>query len=340
MPGLPFPSRMLPDVRQPRYRCMHEPRARPVRPELPAGGARTSYGLDRGWRSWSLRSWATIAVSIAAMLVLTVQAWNAVLTQPAVANALVAGSVAALATALGTLPVLLAQRLTERVQDTLFGFGAGVMLAACAFSLVVPGLAAVRTIGIFGGGPWAAGLVVGAAILAGAGALLVMDRVLPHEHFIKGREGSNRRTLRRTWLFVGAIALHNLPEGLAIGVAYGGEDRARADALAIGIAIQDIPEGLVVATALLAAGYRRAVAAGLGIASGLLEPIGAVAGAAVVAYSAVLLPWGLGFAAGAMLFVISHEIIPESHRKGHESFATAGVVVGFVLMMMLDTALA
>ena len=113
----------------------------------------------------------------------------------------------------------------------------------------------------------------------------------------------------------------------------------RANALATGIAIQDVPEGLVVAVALLSAGYRRAFAVALGMASGLVEPIGAVFGAAIVGYSAALLPWGLGFAAGAMLFVISHEIIPESHRKGHEAFATAGLMVGFVLMMLLDTAL-
>ena len=113
----------------------------------------------------------------------------------------------------------------------------------------------------------------------------------------------------------------------------------RANALATGIAIQDVPEGLVVAVALLAAGYKRSFAVLLGMASGLVEPVGAVLGAAVVSGSAAMLPWGLGFAAGAMLFVISHEIIPESHRKGHEAFATGGLMLGFVLMMVLDTAL-
>jgi ZIP family zinc transporter len=109
----------------------------------------------------------------------------------------------------------------------------------------------------------------------------------------------------------------------------------RADALATGIAIQDVPEGPVVAVALLAAGYKRWFAVAIGMASGLVEPLGA----AVVGHSAVLLPWGLGFAAGAMLFVTSHEIIPESHRKGHEAFATSGLMIGFVLMLLLDTAL-
>lgn len=244
--------------------------------------------------------------------------------------------VAALATALGTLPVMLSQRISERTQDTLFGFGAGVMLAACSFSLIIPGINASRAAGA---GAWEAGGTMGAAILLGALVLLLMERLLPHEHFIKGVEGQTSRTLRRTWLFVFAIALHNLPEGLAIGVGYASGDTMRAGALATGIAIQDVPEGLVVAVALLAAGYKRWLAVGLGMASGLVEPIGAVMGAAVVSYSASLLPWGLGFAAGAMLFVISHEIIPESHRKGHEAWATGGLMLGFVIMMVLDTAL-
>lgn len=288
----------------------------------------------------TLRAGVGWAIVFAGALVVVGQSWRFVSGDPVVLAAFVGGAVAALATALGTVPVLFSQKLSDRVQDTLFGFGAGVMLAACAFSLVIPGLEAARTNPAIGGGPWAAGGVVGSAILLGALALLAMDRLLPHEHFIKGREGHSAQKMRRTWLFVIAIALHNLPEGLAIGVGYAGNEGLRANALATGIAIQDVPEGLVVAVALLGAGYRRLFAVGIGMASGLVEPIGAVLGAAVVGYSAALLPWGLGFAAGAMLFVISHEIIPESHRKGHEAFATGGLMIGFVLMMLLDTALA
>lgn len=255
---------------------------------------------------------------------------------PHVADALLGGMVAAGATAAGTLPILFARTIPQKMQDSMFGFGAGVMLAASAFSLVTPGIAAAES---QGAGPWGAGLTVGAAILLGAAALLLMDRLLPHEHFIKGREGIEAHRLRRAWLFVFAITLHNLPEGLAIGVGYAGNDPLRGTALATGIAIQDIPEGLVVAVALIAAGYKRAFAVALGMLSGLVEPVGAVLGAVVVGWSAALLPWGLGFAAGAMLFVISHEIIPESHRKGHEVYATCGLMLGFVLMMLLDTAL-
>lgn len=258
---------------------------------------------------------------------------------PLVERSLVAGLVAALATALGTLPVLLAQRLSARTQDTLFGFGAGVMLSACAFSLVMPGLAAARE-SLIGAGAWSAGAVVGSAMLLGGLVLFGLERLLPHEHFIKGREGASAQKLRRTWLFVIAITLHNLPEGIAIGISQAGSEGVRANALAIGIAIQDLPEGLVVASALLAAGYRRRFAVLLGVLSGLVEPLGAVAAALAISVSQSLLPWGLGLAAGAMLFVISHEIIPESHRKGHEAYATAGLMVGFVIMMLLDTALA
>lgn len=251
-------------------------------------------------------------------------------------DAFLAGSMAAVATALGTLPVWLVPRLSDRVLDTLFGFGAGVMLAAVSFSLLVPGIAVARA---GGAGDWGAGAIIAVGLLAGAGALLLMERLVPHEHFIKGVEGQAAARMRRGWLFVFAIVLHNIPEGLAIGVAYAGPHAANASSLATGIAIQDIPEGLVVAVALIAAGYRRGVAVLIGMLSGIVEPAAAVLGAMAVGVSAALLPWGLAFAAGAMLFVVSHEIIPESHRKGHEAAATCGLLAGFVLMLVLDTAL-
>ncbi|WP_149193404.1 ZIP family metal transporter [Luteimonas suaedae] len=251
-------------------------------------------------------------------------------------EAFLAGSMAAVATALGTLPVWFSQRLSDRVLDSLFGFGAGVMLAAVSFSLIVPGIEVARAEGT---GPWGAGAIVGGGILLGAAVLLLVERWVPHEHFIKGVEGQRAQTLRRSWLFVFAIVLHNIPEGLAIGVAYAGSHAANASTLATGIAIQDIPEGLVVAVALIAAGYRRATAITIGMLSGIVEPMAAVFAAMVIGVSKLLLPWGLAFAAGAMLFVISHEIIPESHRKGHEASATGGLMLGFVLMLLLDTAL-
>lgn len=253
----------------------------------------------------------------------------------AVGAALLGGLVAAGATAVGTVPACFAHRISRRMQDTMLGFGAGVMLAASSFSLILPGLRAARELGA---GAWGAGLLIAFAIGLGAGLVLALDRLVPHEHFIKGVEGGAPQRLKRTWLFVFAICLHNLPEGLAIGVGYA-NGLASGNVLTMGIALQDIPEGLVVAIALIAAGYRRAVAVGVGMASGLFEPVGALVGAGLVVAVPLLLPGGLGFAAGAMLYVVSHEVIPESHRQGHERWATAGLMLGFVLMMLLDTAL-
>ncbi|WP_250195810.1 ZIP family metal transporter [Aquincola tertiaricarbonis] len=278
--------------------------------------------------------WAVVLGGLAAALDALLQA--PFMADPRVQGALMGGGVAALATALGTLPVLLSQQFSQRANDSMLGFGAGVMLAACSFSLIIPALAAAKA---QGAGPWQAGGVVGTGLLLGAAGLMLLDRLVPHEHFIKGLEGPKRETTRRAWLFVTAIALHNLPEGLAIGVGFGGADRIGAQALATGIAIQDVPEGMVIALALRGVGYSKLVAVGLGIASGLVEPVGAVFGAALVSLATGLLPWGLAAAAGAMLFVISHEIIPESHRQGHERAATTGLMLGFVLMMLLDTAL-
>jgi zinc transporter, ZIP family len=292
-----------------------------------------------GSRSWPWTHKLAVAFAALGAVAMVASIWLGLAADdPKVAQAFHAGLVAAGATALGTLPVLLSQRLSVRMRDIMLGFGAGVMLAASAFSLVVPGLRAAESLGH---DSWGSAGIVGLGILLGAFALVAIDRWVPHEHFIKGFEGSRERAraIRRSWLFVFAISLHNLPEGLAIGVAYAGTDALRAAALATGIAIQDLPEGLVIATALRSAGYGRGFSVMLGAASGLVEPMGAVAGAAVIGLSAGLLPWGLAFAAGAMLFVISHEMIPESHRAGHERWATGGLMVGFVLMMMLDTAL-
>lgn len=277
------------------------------------------------------------AVLLAGIALIAHEVWSGVHdADSALADALLGGMFAAAATAVGGLPVLFSHTISERTQDSLYGFGAGVMLAACAFSLALPGIEAAKA---QGASDFFAPATIGLAMLLGAGLLLLMDRTLPHEHFIKGLEGKGSARLRRVWLFVFAIALHNLPEGVAIGVAFAGGESASAGALSIGIAIQDVPEGLVVALALVGAGYSRIRAVLIAAGTGLLEPLGAVIGVLVVEYSVALLPWGLGFAAGAMLFVISHEIIPESHRKGHEVSATVGLMLGFVLMMVLDTAL-
>ena len=283
------------------------------------------------------RRWLGGGIVLGGVLILLAAAYQGLVGSDArVPGALLGGMMAALATALGTLPVLLSQQFSQRTYDTLLGFGAGVMLAASSFSLVIPALAAAKA---QGAGSWGAGGIVGMGILLGAALLLAIDRAVPHEHFVKGLEGPQAKALKRVWLFVLAISLHNLPEGLAIGVAFGGPDAVGAMALATGISIQDVPEGMVVALALRSVGYGRGLSVGLGVLSGLVEPVAAVFGALVISLSVSLLPWGLAIAAGAMLFVISHEIIPESHRQGHEAWATAGLMLGFVIMMLLDTAL-
>lgn len=254
--------------------------------------------------------------------------------QANVRYAFYAGMAAAFATAAGALPALFSRKLSARLNAAMLGFGGGVMLAASIFSLILPAM------NLFAESSGSSGsLQVALAILGGALLMLLLERMVPHEHFIKGTEGQQAKALKRSWLFVLAIILHNIPEGLAIGAAYAGGDASGASALATGIAVQDIPEGFVVAMALLAVGYRRRVALAVGMLSGLTEPIMAVIGAVLLGTSPAMLPWGLALAAGAMLFVISHEIIPESHRLGHELSATNGLMLGFVVMMILDTAL-
>ncbi|MEW6221172.1 MAG: ZIP family metal transporter [Thermodesulfobacteriota bacterium] len=259
---------------------------------------------------------------------------------PAGCSVLAIGAVASLAagvaTGVGALPVLVVRAISLRLQDTMLGFGAGVMLAATSFSLVAPGIEAAS--GLWGSEVLAA-LVVGLGILAGGVFLWLSDRFFPHEHFITGREGVAASRLRRIWLFVIAITLHNFPEGLAVGVGFGGGDLGNGLSLAVGIGLQNMPEGLAVAVALVSEGYSRRYALLVALATGLVEPVGGVLGAGAVSVAAALLPWGLAGAAGAMLYVISDEIIPETHRKGFEKPATFGLMVGFVVMMILDVTL-
>jgi ZIP family zinc transporter len=257
---------------------------------------------------------------------------------PNLRAALLGGGTAAAATALGTLPVLLSQNFSKRTYDCFLGFGAGVMLGATSFSLVIPALAAAKA---GGAGNWGASLSVGAGIMLGAALLLVLDRVISFDAILQPVAGDTRNpaSLKRAWLFVWAVALHNLPEGLAIGVAYGGVDLGKANSLATGISIQDVPEGLVVALALRTVGYGRGVSTLLGVASGLIEPVAAVAGVALIGISAGLLPFALAAAAGAMLFVIANDVVPEAHQNGHGTWASVALIFGFIIMTVLDTAL-
>lgn len=238
-------------------------------------------------------------------------------------------------TGVGALPVFLIRKLSDRLEDALLGFAAGVMLSASFFSLIQPGIDKAeeqfhsKTLAV---------LVVVAAILLGAACLWLVNRYAPHEHFVSGRHGASS-SLRRVWLFIIAITLHNFPEGLAVGVGFGGGDIANGTTVAVAIGLQNMPEGLAVATSLMSQDYSRVRAVLIALATGLVEPIGGLLGATAVTLAQPVLPWALGFAAGAMIFVVSNEVIPETHRKGHETAATTGLMIGLVLMLFLDVTL-
>jgi ZIP family zinc transporter len=236
-------------------------------------------------------------------------------------------------TAVGALPILMGKTVSRSMNDILLGFAAGVMLSASYFSLIIPSLeiSALQ----YGEGAVPAMIAVGGIIL-GATSIYLLDERVPHQHFTKGLEGPRADTVRKIWLFVIAITLHNIPEGLAVGVAFGGGDLGAATSLAFGIGLQNAPEGLAVALALQSEGYRKTFAFLVAAATGLVEPLAGLAGVVAVSVSQLILPWGLTFAAGAMLYVISNEIIPETHRHGHHKGATTGLIVGVVVMMFLD----
>jgi ZIP family zinc transporter len=250
---------------------------------------------------------------------------------------LVGSAVAGLTTGVGALPVLFVRQITPNTQGVMLGFGAGVMLAATSFSLILPGLEAA---GITSNhDSLYPAVVVTLGIFLGAAFLWASHQYFPHEHFFKGKESCEFSNLKRVWLFVMAITIHNFPEGLAVGVGFGGENVSQGIALAIGIALQNIPEGLVVAISLLGEKYSKRDAILIGFLTGLAEPLGGILGAGAVSFVQPILPLAMGFAAGAMLFVVSDEIIPESNRLGYEKAGTIGLMVGFVLMMCLDVVL-
>ena len=247
------------------------------------------------------------------------------------------GSLAAgMMTGVGAIPVLFGKSIPQRANDALLGFAAGVMLSASFFSLILPALDASTERS--GSEVIAAGIVV-AGILLGAFAVAMMNEALPHVHFIEGPEGASPHHLSKIWLFVIAITIHNFPEGMAVGIGFGGGDISNGMTLAIGIGLQNAPEGLAVAVALRGLGYGKWFAFLVAGATGLIEPVGGVLGAAIISFSEPFLPWGLAFAAGAMIYIISHEIIPETHRSGHQNSATMGLLTGLVLMLFLDVTL-
>ena len=245
-------------------------------------------------------------------------------------------------TALGAAVVFLFKTIDRKILDSMLGFAAGVMIAASFWSLLAP---AIEMAEEMGGTPW---LPATAGFLLGGVFLLAVDRVMPHLHLgfpIEEAEGIHTKW-RRSVLLVLAITLHNIPEGLAVGVAFGalGADLpaatlAGAMALALGIGIQNFPEGTAVSVPLRREGMSRLKAFWYGQLSGVVEPIAAVLGAAAVLAMRPALPYALAFAAGAMIYVVVEELIPESQLAKNTHVATVGTMLGFAVMMTLDVAL-
>jgi len=259
-----------------------------------------------------------------------------------VPQALIATIFTWLVTALGAAVVFFFKEIDRKALDAMLGFSAGVMIAASYWSLLAPAIEMAE------GGPLPAWLPATMGFLAGGAFLLLVDRVMPHLHLgfpLEEAEGIST-SFRRSTLLVLAITLHNIPEGLAVGVAFGavasGEPSATlagALTLALGIGIQNFPEGTAVSVPLRRGGYSRLKSFWYGQLSGFVEPVAGVIGAAAVLVMKPLLPYALAFAAGAMIFVVVEELIPESQLGKNTDVATVGAMFGFAVMMALDVAL-
>jgi ZIP family zinc transporter len=236
------------------------------------------------------------------------------------------------AAGVGALPLLVLRRRADRVMPVLLGFTAGIMLAATAFSLLVPALDRGGVAEVSGG------------FVLGALAIAAVDRLLPHLHTTLRERGvrvlpGEPTAVRRATLLVAAMTIHNVPEGLAVGIAFAAGGTELGVPIALAIAIQNVPEGFAAAAPLLDIGVRRSAAVTIGALTGLVEPPAALAAFGALSAASTLLPAGLAFAAGAMLYVVVDELIPESHAGGREREATIALLGGFVLMMVLDNAL-
>ncbi len=245
-------------------------------------------------------------------------------------------------TALGAAGVFLSREISRKVLDGMLGFAAGVMIAASYWSLLAPAIEISESLGIT---PW---LPPAIGFLFGGLVLFLIDRLLPHLHM--NMPDSHTEGIKTTWqrsiLLVLAITLHNFPEGMAVGVAFGaagvgipGASLAGAIALALGIGIQNFPEGLAISAPLRREGVSAQKSWWFGQLSAVVEPIGAVIGAAAVVAMRQLLPYALAFAAGAMIYVVIEELIPEAEQGNNTDIATIGAMLGFVVMMILDVAL-
>lgn len=244
-------------------------------------------------------------------------------------------------TTLGSAMVFFMKKeMDQRLQKLLLGFASGVMIAASVWSLLIP---AIEMSEEAGGIAW---IPAAAGFLLGMGFLLVLDTVTPHLHFTEEKPEGMPSHLKKTTMLVLAVTLHNIPEGMAVGVTFAGAmagngmlTLAGAFALSVGIAIQNFPEGAIISMPLKGQGISRARAFAYGTLSGIVEPVAALITILLTGFVVPFLPYLLAFAAGAMIYVVVEELIPEAQTGAHSNIGTVGVALGFVLMMILDVAL-
>lgn len=272
-----------------------------------------------------LRLWTGMVIALGALLFTVEQGATWLAAHPMAARGLQASLLAGLATGLGAIPVLFLRRPQSSLMAPMLGLAGGMMLAASLFSLLVPATGIVAA----SAAPLPLAILTAGALLAGAALMQAMDRRFPHTH-VESLDDS--KAMPRLALVVVAIALHNVPEGLAVGVAAA----AGADhGMTLGIALQNIPEGWIVASALLALGMPALRAAAIALATGLVEPAGGLIGVIATSLAGAALPLVLAGAAGAMLWVVGHELIPASHKPGRISAGNVGMVGGFAVMTAL-----
>ena len=245
--------------------------------------------------------------------------------QPVILTAIGVGG----ATLIGSIIGFVFRKISHKFSDIVLSFAAGVMLAAAILGLILPSLEYGGKFGI---------LITVGGIFAGAVCLSLIDKLVPHLHKMAGSDGEahNNQQLNRVLLFVTAIAIHNLPEGIAAGVGFGSGDTSQALMIAGGIALQNIPEGMVIIAPMLSAGVKPSRTFLIAALTGLIEVAGTFIGYFAVTVASAILPFALAFAGGTMLYVISDEMIPETHAHGSQRGATYALLAGFCLMLLMD----
>lgn len=254
-------------------------------------------------------------------------------TQTAIWLTLLAG----ISSGLGAIPILFKKNYSARFRHMALGFSSGVMLCASFVSLISPGVEAGQALNLSYN--LGIGLVIG-GILLGHYLVASTHDWLPHEHVYKKDDYKGKTKFSSAIMILVAMTLHNFPEGLAVGVGFGGEDMNAGVVIAVAITLQNIPEGLVVALSLVTSGVHKRRAFFISFLSGMVEPFGALIGFGMTQISVYMLPTALGFAAGAMIFVVGHELIPEVHKEGYEKEATRGLILGIILILALDASFA